>query len=316
MKRMVFLGLFLAFALFGGWFAMQPGERQLDLADRASYGFSSPARLDQAALAYGQFPRQKLDVHVPSGWRKDAGKPLPVLVFFHGGSWNSGSRVDYGFVARALAQQGMIVVLPDYRLVPDGKFPVMVEDSAAALAFVADQAATWGGDPQRLFVAGHSAGAYNAVMAALDRQYLGRLGKDSGIIRGVVALAGPYDFLPFTSDAARDAMAHWPRLDETQPVHYARGDGPPLLLLTGDRDSTVRSRNSVALARAVTQAGGVASMTDYPGIDHADIIMALARPFRGKAPVLDDLTGFLRTHGAFDAAASPQVQPLPSKALP
>lgn len=315
MKRMVFLGLLLAFALLGGWFAMQPGERQLDLADRVSYGLSSPARLDQAGLAYGPLPRQKLDVHVPADRARQDGDALPVLVFFHGGSWNSGSRTDYGFVARALADKGVIVVLPDYRLVPDGKFPAMVEDSAAALAFVADQARGWGGDPQRLFVAGHSAGAYNAVMAALDRQYLGRLGKDSSIIRGVIALAGPYDFLPFTSDAARDALGHWPRLDETQPVHYARGDGPPLLLLTGTDDTTVRSRNSARLAEAVSAAGGVAGFTDYPGIDHADIIMALARPFRGKAPVLDDLTGFLRAHGAFAAPASPQVQQAASKAL-
>ncbi len=313
MKRMVFFIALLIFALFGGWFATQAGERQLDLADRAAYGFSSPARLDQAGLAYGDLPRQKLDVYVPTGWTKDSGKPLPILVFFHGGSWNSGSRTDYGFVARALADKGVMVVLPDYRLVPDGKFPVMVEDSAAAIAFVADQAANWGGDPQRLFVAGHSAGAYNAMMAAIDRQYLGRLGKDAGLIRGVIGLAGPYDFLPFTSDAARAAMGHWPRLVETQPLYYARGDAPPLLLLTGTKDTTVRSRNSVALAAAVTRAGGVASMTDYAGVDHADIIMALARPFRGKAPVLDDLTGFLTKQGAFDAAASPTVQPATSR---
>lgn len=313
MKRMVFIIVLLFVAAFGGWFAMQAGERQLDLADRAAYGFAAPARLDKAGLAYGDLTRQKLNVYAPTGWTKDSDKPLPILVFFHGGSWNSGSRTDYGFVARALAEKGMMVVLPDYRLVPDGKFPVMVEDSAAAIAFVADQAANWGGDPQRLFVAGHSAGAYNAIMVALDRQYLGRLGKDTSIVRGVIGLAGPYDFLPFTSDAARAAMGHWPRLDETQPINYARSDAPPLLLLTGTKDSTVRSRNSVALAGAVTRAGGVASMTDYTGVDHADIIMALARPFRGKAPVLDDLTAFLTKQGAFDAAASPTVQPAISR---
>jgi acetyl esterase/lipase len=140
---------------------------------------------------------------------------------------------------------------------------------------------------------GHSAGAHIAAMVALDPQWLKAYGTDSSIIAGVIGLAGPYDFLPFTSDAARDALGHWPRPEETQPIHYARGDAPPMLLLSGDADTTVKPRNSKVLAQAISEKGGQAEVKLYPGVDHTDIIMAVSRPFRDKAPVIKDVIKFM-----------------------
>jgi hypothetical protein len=111
-------------------------------------------------IPYGADHRQQLDVYVPSG--PTAG-PRPIIVFFYGGSWNSGVKNGYGFVGRALAARGFVVAIPDYRLVPQVRFPAFLEDGAAAVRWMRGHAAQYGGDPDRVVLAGHSAGAYNAA---------------------------------------------------------------------------------------------------------------------------------------------------------
>ncbi len=233
----------------------------------------------------GADPRQRLDVWAPTA----IAAPLPVVVFFYGGSWNSGARADYAFAARALAARGFVVVVPDYRLVPQVRFPAFVEDGALAVAWTAANIASHGGDPARIAVMGHSAGAHIAMLLALDRRY-----GASGAIKAVVGLAGPYDFRPFTAGGAADlALGQAPNADDTQPISFARPDAPPVLLLSGDEDTTVMPANSTRLAAALTTAGSTAQTRLYPGIGHAGIIMAMSKPFRGKAPVMDDVSAFL-----------------------
>ena len=235
--------------------------------------------------AFGPDPRQTLEIWAPKG----ASGPLPVLLFFYGGSWNSGLRDGYGFAARALAARGFLVVVPDYRLVPQVRWPGFVEDGAAALKWVAAKIAAHGGDPARVAVMGHSAGAHIALLLSLDRRW--------GVadrIRAAVGLAGPYDFLPFVAGGAADAaLGNAPDLNDTQPIHFARGDAPPLLLLHGSDDTIVLPRNSQRLANAVTDLGGRAEVKLYPGIGHIGILLGLSKPFRGKAPVLADASNFL-----------------------
>lgn len=235
--------------------------------------------------AFGPDPRQTLEIWAP----KRASGPLPVIVFFYGGSWNSGLRDGYGFAARALAARGFVVVVPDYRLVPQVRWPGFVEDGAAALKWVAANIAAHGGDPARIAVMGHSAGAHIALLLSLDRRW--------GVadqIRAAVGLAGPYDFLPFAPGGAADAaLGNAPDLNDTQPMHFARGDAPPLLLLHGSADTTVLPRNSQRLANAVTDLGGRADVKIYPEIGHIGILLGLSKPFRGKAPVLADASNFL-----------------------
>lgn len=241
-----------------------------------------------SAIAYGEGPRRQLDVYAP---RAEPGRARPVIVFFYGGSWSSGTRSGYAFVGRALAAQGFVVVVPDYRLVPEVRYPAFVEDGAAAVRWTAGHAAEYGGDPARIVLMGHSAGAYIAAMLAVDDRWLGR---DRRAIKGLVGLAGPYDFTPFDVPASRAAFGEWPRPAETQPVTWAGAGDPPTLLLVGSDDTTVRPRNSEALAIRLRSGGVDAELRSYPKLGHVGVLLALARPFRGKAPALRDVSEFVR----------------------
>lgn len=217
----------------------------------------------------------------------------PVLVFFYGGAWVKGRRQDYGFVGKAYAARGFVVVVPDYRLVPKVRFPAFVADGAAAVRWAHDNIARYGGDPQRIVLAGHSAGAYIAILLALDRHYLGVAGVDPNVVRAAAGLAGPYDFYPFTSERAVDALGRWPDPRATQPIAYARADAPPLWLATGTADTEVRPRNSVALAARERALGSrTTTLRLYPGLSHDDLVMAISKPFRGKAPALAESVAF------------------------
>ena len=239
--------------------------------------------------AYGVHRRQKLDLYAPDGATN-----APVLVFVHGGSWRNGDRSDYNFLGATFAAQGFVTAIPSYRLVPEVRFPAFVEDCALAVRWARDHAPRFGGDAARIVLVGHSAGAYNAMMLALDGRYLSEAGVEAARIKGAVGLAGPYDFLPFDVDATRDAFGAAPDPLQTQPITFARADAPPLLLLWGADDTTVGPRNLASLERAMRAAGGEVESKIYPGVDHIEIMLALSRPFRGVAPVLEDVTAFTR----------------------
>lgn len=247
-------------------------------------------RLAAEGLAYGPDRRQRLDVYVPTSGRG----PHPVIVFAYGGSWSSGDRGQYAFVGRALAARGFVTVVFDYRLVPAVRFPAFVEDGAAAVRFVEQRIGDYGGDGRRIVLAGHSAGAYIVAMLGVEPRFLQEAGADPQAVRGVVGLAGPYDFYPFDVDASRKAFGAYPEPEKTQPVNLVRGGLPPFLLATGSADDTVRPRNTTALAAALRGKGVDARVETYPGVTHAGILLALSLPFRGKAPALDDLTAFAR----------------------
>jgi len=240
-------------------------------------------------LPYGAHPRQRLDIYRP---RAEAAGGRPVLVFFYGGNWDSGDRRDYAFAGRAFAALGYVTVLPDYTHTHERPYPAFMEDGAAALAWVGDRIAEFGGDPARIAVAGHSAGAYLAVTLALDRRW-----GAADTIRAGAGLAGPYDFLPFDSPVTERTFGHVEDLPATQPVNHVRADAPLLLLATGDADTTVKPRHSEALAARLREAGGEAELILYPGITHTGPVKALARPFRGHVPVLRDIAAFLKRVG-------------------
>lgn len=275
----------------------------LDAGDRLFRGESAIRQV--ARLHYGPDKAQKLEMFLPA----DAKGPLPVVVFIHGGGWDSGDPYSYRFIARALAPHGYAVVLAGYRLYPHARYPEMLEDGAAALSWVESHAAEHGGDPSRVVLMGHSAGAYNAVMLALDRQWLGRQGLSADTLRGVVGLSGPYDFYPFDKPSAIHSFGKAPDPLATQPINHARGDAPPLLLLTGDEDTTVKPRNSLALAKAMTAAGEPTTAVILKGVDHTGMVMKLAQPFARDARVLDAVLPFLaRVTAPANRAVSAPVQ--------
>jgi acetyl esterase/lipase len=241
--------------------------------------------------AYGADPRQRLDVYRPAAGPGG----LPVIVFCYGGSWDSGSRTLYDFAGRAFAAAGFVTIVFDYRLVPAARFPAFVEDTAAAIAWAHRNAARFGGNGDRIFLVGHSAGAYNVAMAALDPRYLSAVGLDHAVVAGVAALAGPFDFLPFDDPSTIAAFSQWPDAAETQPVDVVQPGAPPFLLITGDSDRTVYPRNSLRLAERLRAVGAGAQVVILKGLGHADVLTALAWPLRWRAPVLDDVTGFFRS---------------------
>ncbi|OGN45422.1 MAG: alpha/beta hydrolase [Caulobacterales bacterium RIFCSPHIGHO2_01_FULL_67_30] len=237
-------------------------------------------------IAYGDDPRQRLDLYGPT-----APGTYPVLVFFYGGGWDSGSRDLYGWAAQALAAQGFVVALPDYRVVPQVVFPAFIEDAAVATAKAADVAAAYGGDPERLGVLGHSAGAHLALMISLDRRYMQAVDRP-GLIRAAAGLAGPYDFLPFDVGASRNAFGRAPDPTLTQPVTFVRADAPPIWLGHGTADVVVHAEDTTILDQRMKAVGGRSEAKLYPGLDHADLIATFSPLFRKKATILADVTGF------------------------
>ena len=245
---------------------------------------------------------QRLDVWTPGSRTETAGS-RPVVVFFYGGGWVKGTRQDYGWAARAYASRGFVVVVPDYRKVPQVRFPAFVQDAADAVRWTHDHIGEYGGDPERIAIAGHSAGGYAVGMLALDKRWLTGAGVDPGVVKAAVGLSGPYDFYPFTGRAI-EALGQWPRPQETQPIEFARADAPPMMLVTGDVDTTVRPRNARNLGAKLKSLGAPVEVKEYAKQGHEDIVMALSLPFRNKAPVLDDTVAFLNAHLAKPAAAA------------
>ena len=237
----------------------------------------------EADIPYGRDARQKLDLYRPDTPRAD-GK---AVIFFYGGSWESGTKSDYLFVAQALAANGLTVVVPDYRIFPEVRFPAFVEDAAVATRWAADRVGT-----EKLFVMGHSAGAHSALMLAANTGYLTDVGVDRMKLAGAIGLAGPYDFLPLKSRRLQDIFggANNPA---TQPITFAQAPLPPVLLLHGEADRTVYPRNTVRLAAAWSAAGGSAEVKLYPEVDHIDIVAALSSFLRARAPTFADTVTFI-----------------------
>lgn len=242
------------------------------------------SHLAASDMAYGPDARQRLDIYVPEG-----PGPFPVIIFVYGGSWDSGSKSDYGFVGRALASRGFVVAIADYRLVPQVRYPVFVDDVAQAITWLTGNASEFGGDPGRLFAMGHSAGAYNLVQAILRNHLTAK-------VKAMVTLAGPFDFLPLDSPKSIAAFSGLADLNETQPVNGDLAAAPPLLLLHGSADQTVRIRNSQSLHAAWRKAGRPAEFKIYEGVSHAGIMLALSTLLRSRAPVLDDAVAFFQKY--------------------
>lgn len=247
-------------------------------------------RLAQRALSFGPHPRQSLDLYLPDA---PVARPIPLIVFFYGGGWDSGRKEDYAWAAHALASLGYAVAVPDYRLVPDVHFPAFIEDSAAAIAALQNKADQWGLAPRRVALIGHSAGGYNAMMTGLNTRYLEQAGGDPTGIRAIIGLAGAYSFLPLVHPGAIAAMGKWPVPEETQPATFARADAPKVMVIWSEADTVIEPRNVRELKAAITAVGGSLSEIHYPGLSHQDLVAALSVPFRKKAPMRADIQTFL-----------------------
>lgn len=238
--------------------------------------------------AYGADPRQKLDVFVPN-------KPIEnadVVLFIYGGRWQFGNKEEYRFVADGLTAKGFITVIADYRLYPQVDWRDFIADTATAYRWVETHIAAYGGNPGRIFIMGHSAGAHLAAMVALDPMVRQKAGSEHAPC-GMIGLAGPYDFLPIEDADVQQVFKSANPLLTSQPIFYAHHRGSPMLLLTGAADTTVKPGNSYRLAAAVQKNGGKATVLSYPNVGHIGIMLALSRSLSFLAPTLQDSTDFI-----------------------
>jgi len=272
----------LFLAVLAGGCSMSTGQRLL------IWGTDFTLR---SAIPYGSDPRQKLDIYTPSR------QPVRATVLFlYGGSWKSGARDLYRFLGQAMASRGYQLAVADYRLYPQVRYPAFVADAAAAFAWVKGNIARYGGRPDTVALMGHSAGAYNATMLAIDPSWLAPYGLKPGDVLALVALAGPLSFNPAETDSTRDIFAGTPDISTARPIKLAAAGGssaPPMLFIHGAADTTVGAHNSQNMARAITDAGGSAELKLYQDAGHLGVITCFAWPLRWRAPCLNDVDQFL-----------------------
>lgn len=289
-RRFLVAALVLILVLIGAVAAV-PAAR-LAVVNAPSLWFDGEIVSD---LVYDRKTDQRLDLYLPSGEPGAVG--WPVIVFLHGGRWQEGRKDDYRFVGMALAAHGYLVAIPDYRKYPAVRFPAFVEDAAAAVARVSEEIADYGGDPKRIFLSGHSAGAHIGALLASDARYLAAQGLTSKAIRGFAGLAGPYHFTPKAPDLV-EMFGPPDRFPEMQASRFIDGDEPPMLLLYGLDDETVNPVNLERMETALAARGVCHRAIRYPGLDHIEIVSALTWIYRDRRPVLDDMLAFFGQAGA------------------
>ncbi len=244
-------------------------------------------------IAYGELARQKLDIYVP---KTNNQKPMPVVLFIYGGSWDSGDKKDYLFVAEAFTSKGYLTVIPDYRVFPEVKFPTFIDDAALACKWVKSHIAEYGGDANNIFIVGHSAGAQIGLMLDLNTEYLARVNLKPDAFKGYIGLAGPYDFLPLKSQRLKDIFSPEELRWKSQPINYVTGKNQPTLLLVGLKDDIVWPKNTFNLAKAIEAKKGPVKVVEFPDYGHVDMVTNIAKPFRGNSTLLDEMILFMRNN--------------------
>ncbi len=245
-------------------------------------------------IAYGSDARHKLDIYAPK--EGTASGSAPVVVFFYGGNWDTGERADYAFVGHALASRGIVAVIADYRLYPQVRYPDFLDDSAQALAWTVQEVAQHGGDPSRVYLMGHSAGAYNAAMVALDARRLA--GSSAQPVRGWIGLAGPYNFIPIENPTARLVFPYPNTPSASQPINHLSASSPPALLIAARDDKLVHPANNTgALAQKLRALGIPVTERYFDRVSHATLVASLAGPLRMLAPTLDEIERFIASDG-------------------
>lgn len=243
-------------------------------------------------LSYGPDPRNVLDMYRPE--QATAGG-APVLLFIHGGSWTSGDKNEYKFVGESFARAGYVTAVMSYRLAPLHRYPAYIQDAAQALKFVRDHAAEYGGNPDRLYVMGHSAGAFNAVEMVDNARWLKEAGVPVGAVKGVVGVAGPYSY-DYRGEPTANAFPEGSDPADVMPSFHVRKDAPPHLLLVAGNDTTVGPENGEKMNAALKAAGVPVTFTVLPGLNHYTIVGSLARPLSFLGRTRQDALEFMNAN--------------------
>ena len=242
-------------------------------------------------LPYDDVSDLRLDIYQPDGARN-----APVVIFLYGGRWSGGDKADFEFAGEALTSKRFVAVIPNVRHYPLVKFPTFVDDAARAVKWVRANIIRYGGDPNKIFVMGHSSGAHIAALLALNESFLKNVGGSRKWLKGMIGLAGPYDFLPLTDPDLRDIFGPPENFEQSQPIRFVDGQNPPLLLMHGEDDEVIWIKNSRNLTKAVVRAGGPVETVFYEELSHTRIVAVLGQPLRGFSDVLDQISEFVNRH--------------------
>ncbi|MEO1889442.1 MAG: alpha/beta hydrolase [Cycloclasticus sp.] len=260
-----------------------------------------------ANIQYGALAKQQLDIHQPAHLKTNA----PVILFFYGGRWQTGSKEEYQFVGQSLAKRGFITVIADYRVFPNVEFPNFINDGALATQWVLNNIVRYGGDHSNVYLMGHSAGAHMAAMLIANKKFLAEQQVNITDIRGFIGLSGPYDF-KITDDDIKQVFRQASSYKDTQPITFIDGSEPPMLLLHGQKDKTLSVTNSQHMAEKTNKMGGNASVILYKDMAHVGTLLALAdAPFLYFAPVLDDIEHFIHCTSSPARATQPCISQQP-----
>jgi len=252
-----------------------------DLVDTVTPRGGYSVERDQA---YGADARQRLDVYRPAGLDDPT---RPVVLFFYGGNWKSGSKADYRFVGQSLATTGYTTVVADYRLYPAVGFPAFVEDGALAAAWTASHLLRADGSSRRIVLMGHSAGAYIVGMLAADPRYLGA---NRRLVEAWVGMAGPYQFVP---DGENARILASPDGRPNMAAEAADAGTPPAFLIVAGADEIVGQVNADRMEAKLKSLGIPVQRKTYPGVHHATLIGGLGTSFGFIAPVRADVLAYL-----------------------
>ncbi|TAM12625.1 MAG: alpha/beta hydrolase [Nevskiaceae bacterium] len=256
-----------------------------------------------------------LDVYAP---RRATNAPL--VVFFGGERWARGDKADYGFVGEALASQGFVAVVANYRFYPPATYKQFLGDCARAVVWAQRNAAKYGASANKTFVMGYSAGAYNAAMLALDPEFMKAAGGNRNSLAGMIGISGPYNFLPITAPDLRTIF--WPPSDfnKTQPAYWVRSDNPPMLLLASRANQVANAADTQALFAAVKAAGGTVEEVMYDNLSHRDTLTVLATGAQTRADEMKNIVSFvnrtLAKAGSRSTDGSSGIRTQPSPMLP
>ena len=276
------LNTFLASPSAGSFFSMMVAESGISI---------------EREIPYGSHARHRLDVYRP----KDDQATGPIVLFIYGGGWRSGDRAIYGFLGASFAKRGITTIIPDYRLHPDALFPTFMQDAALAYRWVYEVIARSTGDSgllretRPIIIMGHSAGAHIAALLTLDKQYLSAVDPKLPEPAALIGLAGPMAFDPTTDPTTKDIFANVKNADTARPLAQVRPGLPPVLLMHGLKDTRVRPWNSRQFAQALIKAGGKVCKVEVPGVGHIGLILAVSKPLRWRAPVLDTSLNFINS---------------------
>ncbi len=240
-------------------------------------------------VSFGDLPRYKLDIYQPH----ITNAKTPVIIFYYGGGWDSGERQMYGFVGSALASQGYITVIPDYRLYPEVIYPDFMTDIGLAYIWTRNNIMPAGETTPKIFIMGHSAGAHMAALFTYNQKYLYSLDKKTPMPDGFIGLSGPYGYNPLTHERSGHIFEKVSDETEVQPIHQVRKNAPPALLLHGKKDKLVLTLNAYRMRDALHAVGAQAEAIELAKAGHINLLLALSKPFRHRLLVLSMINRFI-----------------------